>query len=1121
MKRFTAILIGFHLLLFLNAQIEFEKETSMLPQNGGVTQTIDFNHDGYIDLITHDWAESKITVLINDKNGGFSIFQTIEKIYLDFLWSDLVVGDFDNDTFDDLLLIYTKVDSCRRFEVFKNFNGDSLVSFFQEDNVDVNFKDLQGNNWQFFDFDLDNDLDIVSGKRIFRFNNKKFEEVDSLINMNDFHYSYYGVRNNICLGQVVPELRGTLITSMLNTNMGSSGNIFLNDLQNNTLEFIGSLRPPQNLKNRGMSYYDLNKDNILDIITLSIEDSISLKFNLNIRKSIQSSQTTSKSLSSKMMNTTKLKKNEQVSLAWDIVDIDNDGFIDIVYHFNDSIYECGVISTKDYENNYETYPIIIDTQFNNYENKGTSLNIADINNDGKIDFITSNTIYIQKSENIKPLKELKAPIQDSINSDLWYLFGLFWEDKNEYPFSTEHIITKNRKGIFDMVLNSTNHTHNKRREINTRPVKRLTLKEDGWYFYTIRSVNDQLACSEWAEIDSFYFKTRYIFGEKNPCSNSTLKYEVRVNYRIDEVIWETKGNNEIKYDPRLLSCNITWNSFGTDTIITYTKFHDNIIDTIELICNIGQSAGINVDYPDIVCNKEEITLKNTGEKIDNELFSWTFYSKNGIIEEINGVDSLKFKIPDDIDSLFFEINISSTENNCATNYIPSGKTNNLIKVIGTRTFNLLTDDFLCGNKRAVIKVDETRFPESVFNWDFEDADIIENLGDSLITLQWSDFGQKQVTLFVNEYGCSSDTSFAFIELKPFPKIHINYTDFVCHNENGFANFTGNLTNQASFNWNFDNADIVIGEGAGPYNLTWNTGGIKNLSLLIDDGGCVADTNFIVEISEPAAMQPLNGVSVNAKNHAVIMWDSPAVNIDSVILYKESEQSNVYKRIAALKASEATTFADTTTDCSSQPYRFKLAVVDTCGYKSEMSDYHKTMHLMLNKGLNNSWNLVWSDYEGLEVGTYSIYRGSNPEAMYKIADVSGNVYTFTDQNPPIGDLYYAIVASNISNKSTSLKSALSDPAKIQSNMVETRIFNAIPHNFAQKWFNINVNNKILRIESLQQSQYSFSVNDLTGKRLFISSKNSGHSVYNMSYMPEGVYILIIDVDNKQQMFKIKL
>jgi PKD repeat protein len=66
-----------------------------------------------------------------------------------------------------------------------------------------------------------------------------------------------------------------------------------------------------------------------------------------------------------------------------------------------------------------------------------------------------------------------------------------------------------------------------------------------------------------------------------------------------------------------------------------------------------------------------------------------------------------------------------------------------------------------------------------------------------------------------------------------------------------------------------------------------------------------------------------------------------------------------------------------------------------------------MHLTVNAGPANSWNLIWDKYEGFAVPTYRIWRSDSTQNFVLIDSVQGSSFTYSDINPSSGGLYYAV------------------------------------------------------------------------------------------------------------------
>jgi len=164
-------------------------------------------------------------------------------------------------------------------------------------------------------------------------------------------------------------------------------------------------------------------------------------------------------------------------------------------------------------------------------------------------------------------------------------------------------------------------------------------------------------------------------------------------------------------------------------------------------------------------------------------------------------------------------------------------------------------------------------------------------------------------------------------------------------------------------------------------------------------------NFSVYVAPPSIC--MVSVSENGKN--IVVWEKPVVDfITGYKVYRESNQANVFDVLDTVAYNELSVFEDGASDPSVKAYRYKIgAITKFSGNESELSDFHKTIHLTINKGTGSTWNLIWSHYEGIEISTYKLFRGDTKEAMTFLTDIAGNLNSYTDNTAPVGDMYYQI------------------------------------------------------------------------------------------------------------------
>ena len=150
------------------------------------------------------------------------------------------------------------------------------------------------------------------------------------------------------------------------------------------------------------------------------------------------------------------------------------------------------------------------------------------------------------------------------------------------------------------------------------------------------------------------------------------------------------------------------------------------------------------------------------------------------------------------------------------------------------------------------------------------------------------------------------------------------------------------------------------------------------------------------------------VGVDSANHNRLVWERQSnALIDSFYIYREGFIAGQYDKIGAIPFTQTSLFVDTNSNPAVKAYRYKIAAVDTCGGVTLLSQYHKTIHLTINAGLNGSWNLIWDGYHGFAFNTYRIYRGTSNNNLVLLTQLPSTATSYTDLNPPAGTVYYQI------------------------------------------------------------------------------------------------------------------
>ena len=249
------------------------------------------------------------------------------------------------------------------------------------------------------------------------------------------------------------------------------------------------------------------------------------------------------------------------------------------------------------------------------------------------------------------------------------------------------------------------------------------------------------------------------------------------------------------------------------------------------------------------------------------------------------------------------------------------------------------------------------------------------------------------------------------------------------------------------------------------------------------------------------------ISVNENNHNEIVWKTQE-DVASYNIYREGTQSGQYDLVANITYNEQNLWVDTSSNARVRSYRYKISAINTDGCESELSDAHKTMHLTISAGQNNSWNLIWTAYEGAEYSTYNIYRSSgnslNTMGLIGTIPSSGNT-TYSDFTAPEGYVYY-MVEIVLDNSCELQKSLSSIKSNIASNNPNVGIVKT--DNYPSLRIYPNPVNYELRIMNYEGGEVE--IYDVVGRTLMsLRTLEVEEQIIDVSQLLPGMYFIKID------------
>lgn len=249
-----------------------------------------------------------------------------------------------------------------------------------------------------------------------------------------------------------------------------------------------------------------------------------------------------------------------------------------------------------------------------------------------------------------------------------------------------------------------------------------------------------------------------------------------------------------------------------------------------------------------------------------------------------------------------------------------------------------------------------------------------------------------------------------------------------------------------------------------------------------------------------------GTDDNGNNRVV--WEKNLTNqIDSFYVYRESSVLNQFELIGSIPYTDSSIYIDNSANPQVESNRYKLSSIDLNGDESVLStNPHKTIHLTINQGVGQDWNLIWNHYEGFSYSNYEIYRGYSPDTMTLLTSIASNSNSYTDQTANPGNIYYQIVAINPDgcnpSKSTeyaSSKSNISTNNTTSLNENKASLFTVFP--------NPTTNSFTITSEKVINS--NFRIMDGQGREVLTGTMNGQEHTMDISILSKGVYLVVFE------------
>lgn len=326
------------------------------------------------------------------------------------------------------------------------------------------------------------------------------------------------------------------------------------------------------------------------------------------------------------------------------------------------------------------------------------------------------------------------------------------------------------------------------------------------------------------------------------------------------------------------------------------------------------------------------------------------------------------------------------------------------------------------------------------------------------------------------------------------------------NNNGGVQIVDVSNNVQSYQWN---------TGQTSQNLT-NVGVGNYIVEATGSNGCVTVLNAQVEATLPIAATICLVTVDTATNTNLVVWEKPITGgIDHFNIYRETSQAGLYQLIGQVPYADESIYNDLVASPSVRSWRYKISSVDACGNESEISEHHKTIHLVINQGLGTDYNLSWDSYEGFGYTSFEIFRYTDVDGWNQIATMPTNLFTYTDTPPTEDGLTYIVIVDAPQLCSTT---KAQDFNTTRSNKDRGAL--AVPQGIAESELQNSVityptpANEAVNIQNENNVPVSYRLLDVEGRTVTSGVFNPGLSILETAELSSGLYQLSLVMEDVQ-------
>lgn len=173
-----------------------------------------------------------------------------------------------------------------------------------------------------------------------------------------------------------------------------------------------------------------------------------------------------------------------------------------------------------------------------------------------------------------------------------------------------------------------------------------------------------------------------------------------------------------------------------------------------------------------------------------------------------------------------------------------------------------------------------------FHWIIPVDATFSGQNSGCIEINWGNSSGGQVCVeAINE--CGSSQECMEVNVFSIPTSNFSIDSLICIDSTSTISFLGSAGINADYNWDFVGGNVVSGNDSGPIDINWSTEGVYNITLTVEENGCLSNI-FSQNIKVEGLLESPNITCESTTESITFSWG----NINSATDYVVNEFSGI-------------------------------------------------------------------------------------------------------------------------------------------------------------------------------------------------------------------------------------